>query len=42
MAVTHLLKTEKLYTADEFEQMPQFYERYELIEGRIVENPMPM
>jgi Uma2 family endonuclease len=41
MAATRILETEKLYTADEFEQMPQFYERYELIEGRIIEKPMP-
>jgi Uma2 family endonuclease len=42
MAATQVFQTEKLYTADEFEQMPEFHGRYELIEGRIIEKPMPM
>jgi Uma2 family endonuclease len=41
MAATQVLQTERLYTADEFEDMPQFQDGYELIEGRIVEKPMP-
>lgn len=41
MAATRVLAPERLYTADEFEQMPQFYEGYELIEGRIIEKSMP-
>jgi Uma2 family endonuclease len=42
MAATRVFQTERLYTADEFEQMPQFHERYELIEGKVVEKPMPI
>lgn len=33
--------TERFYTAKEFEKMAEFNERYELIEGRLVEKPMP-
>lgn len=32
---------EKTYTVDEFEQLPQFDERYELIDGRLIERPKP-
>ncbi len=32
---------EQLYTSDEFEALPEFDERYELIDGRLVEKPMP-
>jgi Uma2 family endonuclease len=32
---------DQLYTAEEFERMPQFHQRYELIEGKLVEKPMP-
>ena len=32
---------ERLYTADEFEKMPEFDERYELLDGKLVEKPMP-
>ena len=32
---------ERLYTAQEFEKMPQFHERYELLDGRLVEKPVP-
>lgn len=33
--------TEQLYTAKEFERLPEFNERYELIYGKLVEKPMP-
>ncbi len=29
------------YTAQEFEKMPEFNERYELINGKLIEKPMP-
>lgn len=32
---------ERLYTADEFENLPEFDERYELIEGKLVKKPTP-
>ena len=32
-----LEKAERLYTNQEFEELPAFYERYELIEGKLVE-----
>lgn len=32
---------ERIYAIDEFEQMPEFDEHYELIEGRLVEKAMP-
>ncbi len=32
---------ERLYTSDEFEALPEFDERYELIDGRLVEKSMP-
>jgi len=32
---------ERTYTAAEFEKLAEFNERYELIEGRLVEKPMP-
>jgi hypothetical protein len=41
MAVARAIPTEKLYAADEFEAIPEFGDRYELIEGRIVKKPMP-
>ncbi len=31
----------RFYTDHEFENMPEFHERYELIEGRLVKKPMP-
>lgn len=36
---THEL--EKTYTVEEFEQMPEFDDRYELLDGRLVEKPVP-
>jgi Uma2 family endonuclease len=41
MVKTALAAAEKLYTADEFEQMPEFNQNYELLDGRIVQKPMP-
>lgn len=35
------VSSERRITIEEFEQMPEFNERYELIEGRLVEKPMP-
>lgn len=32
---------EKTYTADEFQELPEFDERFELVEGKLVEKPMP-
>jgi Uma2 family endonuclease len=32
---------ERIYTSDEFETLPEFDERYELLDGRLVEKPMP-
>ncbi len=32
---------EQTYTAQEFEMLPEFWESYELIEGRLVKKPMP-
>ncbi len=32
---------DQLYTVDEFETLPEFEERYELLDGRLVEKPMP-
>lgn len=32
---------EKIYTSEEFEALPEFDERFELIDGRLVEKPMP-
>lgn len=32
---------ERFYTAQEFARMPQFNERYELLDGKLVEKPMP-
>ncbi len=31
----------KGYTVEEFEQMPEFDERYELLDGKLVERKMP-
>ena len=31
----------RLYTVDEYIKLPQYHERYELIDGRLVEKPMP-
>src|SRR5687767_6610164 len=31
---------ERLYTAEEFEQLPEFGEDYDLIDGRLVKRPM--
>jgi Uma2 family endonuclease len=33
-------KIERTYTPEEFENMPEFNERYELIKGRLVKKPM--
>jgi Uma2 family endonuclease len=32
---------ERIYTSDEFETLPEFDARYELLDGRLVEKPMP-
>lgn len=32
---------ERLYTVEEFEQMPEFNDNFELINGRLIEKPMP-
>jgi Uma2 family endonuclease len=32
---------EKLYSADEFETLPEFKHGYELVEGKLVKKPMP-
>ncbi len=32
---------EKLYTIEEFQQLPEFGEGYELVDGRLVKKPMP-
>jgi Uma2 family endonuclease len=32
---------EKEYTVEEFEQLPEFGERYDLIDGKLVKRPMP-
>ncbi len=32
---------EKTYTADQFQELPEFDERFELVEGRLVEKPVP-
>ncbi len=32
---------ERLYTVEEFEQLPEFGERYELVDGRLIKKPMP-
>ena len=32
---------EQLYTVEEFEQLPEFNDRYDLIDGRLVKRPMP-
>ena len=32
---------ERSYSSDEFENMPEFDERFELVEGRLVKKPMP-
>jgi Uma2 family endonuclease len=32
--------SERLYTAEEFEYLPEFWEGYELVEGRLVKKPM--
>jgi Uma2 family endonuclease len=32
---------DQLYTSDDFEKLPEFNERYELIGGRLVKKPMP-
>ena len=37
-----LLNSDRPITADEFERMPQSSERYELIDGKIREKPMPV
>jgi Uma2 family endonuclease len=41
MVAVRAIPTEKLYTAAEFEAMPEFGDGYELIEGRIVKKPIP-
>jgi Uma2 family endonuclease len=41
MVKSAVAPAEKLYTADEFEQMPEFHQNYELIDGRIVQKPLP-
>jgi Uma2 family endonuclease len=33
--------SEKLYSADEFENLPEFDNGYELVEGRLVKKPVP-
>jgi Uma2 family endonuclease len=33
-------KVEKTYTPEEFENMPEFQENYELVNGRLVKKPM--
>lgn len=33
--------SKRLITAEEFEQMPEFDYRYELVEGRLAKKPMP-
>lgn len=33
--------TERIYTAAEFETLPEFDAPYELIEGRLIKKPMP-
>ncbi len=43
--MTIQLKTpivERTYTSDEFEKMPEFDENFELIDGRLVQKPMPV
>ncbi len=35
------VELEQTYTAQEFETLPEFWEGYELIEGRLVKKPMP-
>ncbi len=32
---------EQLYTVEEFERLPEFGDRYELVDGRLVKKPMP-
>ena len=32
---------EQLYTVEQFEQLPEFNDRYDLIDGRLVKRPMP-
>ncbi len=32
---------ESFYTVEEFEQLPEFGERYDLVEGKLVKRPMP-
>lgn len=43
MAMRRTATAEKLYTIEEFENMPEFTaeEDYELIDGKLVKNPMP-
>ncbi len=35
------LDFERSYTVDEFERLPQFGDRYELLDGRLVIRPVP-
>ena len=41
-ASKELLDHNRPITADEFERMPEASERFELIDGRIIEKPMPV
>lgn len=41
MAALPARLVEQLYTAGEFENLPEFDKRYELIEGKLVKKPMP-
>jgi Uma2 family endonuclease len=41
MTTTHAVLSEKLYTVAEFKKMPELHGRYELIEGRLIEKPIP-
>lgn len=41
MAALPVRQNERLYTADEFETLPEFDDNYELVEGRLVRKLLP-
>ncbi len=41
MSAMRAIDLERTYTSDEFENLPQFDKRYELLDGRLVEKPLP-
>src|SRR5436305_1612447 len=41
MAAMRAHEMERLYTVEEFEQLAEFGDRYDLIDGRLVKRPVP-